>query len=71
MTTLKGAKKKEPAKKREVSKARIQNLMKRVLDKVPDAEIKGYSKNILPVGGLRGADPEQIEKIADLLWWDE
>ncbi len=67
---LKGGEKKKPLKK-EVSKTRIKNLIKKVMDKVPDKEIKGYSKNILPVGGLRGADPEQIEKIADLLWWAE
>ncbi len=70
-TQGKGEKKKEPKKKPEVSRARIKNLMKNVLEKVPDKKIKDYSKNILPVGGLRGADPEQIEKIADLLWWAE
>ena len=59
---------KKPEK--EITKKRIKNLMRKVLEKVPDKEIKSYSKNILPVGGLRGADPEQIEKIADLLWWD-
>lgn len=71
---LKGEEKKTlPEKKqpeRQITKKRIKNLMQQVLEKVPDKEIKSYSKNILPVGGLRGADPEQIEKIADLLWWD-
>jgi Tfp pilus assembly protein PilF len=59
------------AKKKQISRAEIKNLMRKVLEKVPDKEIKSYSKNVLPVGGLRGADPEQVEKVADLLWWDE
>jgi len=65
------AEQKKDTVKNEISKKRIQNVIKKVLDKVPDKEIKDFSKNILPVGGLRGADPEEIEKIADLLWWDE
>lgn len=68
--SLKGEDKTEPSRKG-VTKKKIQMVIKQVLDKVPDTKIKDYSKNNLPVGGLRGADPEQIEKIADLLWWDE
>jgi tetratricopeptide (TPR) repeat protein len=63
--------KRQGASKNEITRQQIKFLVKNVINKVPDKKILPPSKNTLSVGGLRGVDPSQIERVADLLWWDE
>jgi tetratricopeptide (TPR) repeat protein len=60
-----------------IDKRRLQELIrKRVLSRnlaanTSSGDKSSSGKNIMPFGGVRGADPTQISKIADLLFWME
>jgi len=64
--------------KQTIDKRRLQELIKqRVLDqdlsKARTAKEKGVTVNVnvMPFGGVRGADPTQVATIVDLLAWIE
>jgi len=64
--------------KQTIDKRRLQELLKqRVLDqdlsKARNAKEKGVTANVnvMPFGGVRGADPTQVATIVDLLAWIE
>ncbi len=63
----------EKQQKQKINKRELRELIKkRVLSKKIEKKIgakEGTSTALLPYGGVRGADPEQIEKIVNLLYW--
>lgn len=62
------------AKPQTIDKSRLQELIrKRVIarDIKTASSGSGYSGNVMPFGGVRGADPTQVAAIADLICWLE
>ncbi len=65
----------EKAQKQKVDKRRLKELIRqrvlaKDLSKAKAAQKKGKS-GVMPYGGIRGADPEQVAEIVDLLYWYE
>lgn len=61
-------------KPKTIDKSRLQDLIrKRVLNRdiTGSTTASSHSGNMMPVGGIRGADPSQISKVADLICWLE
>ena len=54
-------------KRRSISRRQIRLLIKKILDDIPNMNIKSYSKNILPVGN----DPSRYLELKDIFWWQE
>jgi hypothetical protein len=63
----------EKAAPRKIDRRRLKQLIReRVLkDSASTSPGQTVSGGIMPFGGIRGADPEQIEQVADLLYWFE
>jgi len=63
----------EAEKKQTLNQRRLKELIrtrvlesKKVQEQLKNLEVKS---NILPYGGVRGADPDQIAQVVDLLYW--
>ncbi|MGM0444596.1 MAG: hypothetical protein ACQEQV_10455, partial [Fibrobacterota bacterium] len=54
-----------------IDKSRLKELIrKRVISRdVGEESADSYSGNVMPFGGVRGADPTQVSQIADLICW--
>lgn len=61
-------------KPKTIDKSRLQEMIrKRVVSREikSSATASSYSGNVMPFGGVRGADPTQVAAIADLICWLE
>lgn len=67
------AQKTQTIDKRRMQELLRQRVMKQDLSKLREAKEKGVTTNVnvMPYGGVRGADPTQVATIVDLLAWAE
>jgi hypothetical protein len=63
----------EKAEPRKIDRRRLKQLIRdRVLkDTLKKSTGSSLEAGLMPFGGIRGADPDQIEKVAELLYWFE